>query len=138
MQILLRCAALFVAGCSAAFGSIGCAGPPEPSPSVELRLASAVDTVALAPIGAATDALSDAEARAKFEGRAIERLEASGIRVVPAAVFDRSWQRYADDVGGVYDAATGVVDAARFEIVRAAVYRELAETDGVDAVLVFR
>ena len=117
---------------------MGCASLPERPSSLELRLTGAVDTVAIASVGAAADALSDAEAQAKFGGRAIERLEAAGIRVVRAEPFDRLWQRYADDVEGVYDVSTGAVDPVRFEIVRDAVYRELVEAEDVDAVLVLR
>ena len=138
MRILSWSAALLAVGGSAAVGSMGCASLPERPSSLELRLTGSVDTVAISPVGASADALSDAEAQVKFEGRAIERLEAAGIRVVRADTFDRFWQRYADDVGGVYDVSTGAVDPVRFEIVRDAVYRELVEVEDVDAVLVLR
>lgn len=138
MRILLRNAACVGVGCAVLVLANGCATPPQRGSTLESRLIAEVDTVALAPVGAAPDALSDAEARRLFEKRATERLEQVGFRVVPGKVYDRMWARYADEVGGVYDESTGEADDARLEIVRDAVYRELSEVHGVDAVLALR
>jgi hypothetical protein len=94
-----------------------------------------VKTIAVARISSSTHWLSDEQVRAAFEGRVSKRLAATGVEVVPVSAWDDLWRRYADDVGGVYDAQTGEADEEKFETVRDAVIPELVESRRVDAFL---
>lgn len=94
-----------------------------------------VKTVAIASLGSRVPRLSSDQVAAVFEGRAVERLEKAGVAVVGTGVWEEVWRRYADDIGGVYDATTGEADEEKYTTVKEAVTRELVEEHGVDAIL---
>ncbi len=91
--------------------------------------------MALAPLQSWIAGVKSEQVEGAFEQRAIDHLERAGRTVVEPAVWKAIWQRYADDVGGVYDVSTGVADEEKLATVQDAVIRELVETRGIDGIL---
>ncbi len=105
-------------------------------PSSELR--DRVRTIALAPVAANPNLVDREYTRAQIEPILIERLRAGGFGVVLSEEMERFWRRAANDVGAVFDPVSGEVDEERFEVVEAAVYRDLRAEHKADAVLYVR
>ncbi len=119
----------------ACLGFLACAGAGRQQEQEYAALREKVKTIAVARISSSTHWLSHEQVRTAFEGRVSKRLAAAGVEVVPVSAWDELWTRYADDVGGVFDAQTGEADQEKFEVVRDAVIRELVESRRVDAFL---
>lgn len=113
----------------------GCATREPPTGVDHSDVRARMKTVAFAPFRSLTAIVRREQVQVAFEGRATERLIRAGVKVVAPAVWDELWRRYADDVGGVYDASTGEADEEKYAAVRNAVYRELVETHDVDGIL---
>ena len=74
--------------------------------------------------------------RAEFERLFAQELERRGYTVTPSSVFAETWKRFSSDLGGVYDAVTGVADDAKWDAAWGHTLRELERGRGVDAALV--
>lgn len=114
-----------------------CVRPPPYNPfkTASREVRDRVQTIALAPLTAASTLADRKSAWAQLEPMVTERLKAGGFAVVPSEEMEKLWRRAANDVGGVFDPVTGEVDKTRFETVEAAVYRDLGTDRDVDAVL---
>jgi hypothetical protein len=118
-----------------ALGPSGCATKPPPAEPEVPRIGKEVKTIALAPLDSWIGTVKPEQVEAAFERRAVDHLERAGRTVVEPAVWKAIWRRYADDVGGLFDASTGKADEKKLATVREAVIRELVETRAIDGVL---
>lgn len=117
------------------FGLVGCQArrvPVEPDYS---GIRAKAHKVALASMTSQAAIVSPVRAEEVFIARSQDLLRRGGVEVVELAVWESAWRRSADDVGGIYDPSTGEVDEKKHAIVLDAVYRELVESHGIDAIL---
>jgi hypothetical protein len=116
-------------------GAAGCGTKRADEEDAGEAIRAKVRTVAIVPPFSATIVVEREQVEEAFLGRTIDRLAASGLKVVGPEIWDEIWRRYAGDVGGVYDASTGKSDQEKYRTVADATYRELVEAHSVDAIL---
>ena len=116
---------------AAAFGAAAEEYEPHKTPRAQFR--TQVDRIALRPLRL-DPGIADAT-RDRFEPLIRAELEARGYGVVGSSQFRDTWVRFARDLGGVYDAATGSPIEEKHKLAWEHTTRELERTLGVDAVL---
>ena len=106
---------------------------PFHTPASELR--QRIQTIAVAPLAASSEFIDRDRLRSQVEPLVADRLRAGAFEVIPSDEVGRLLEQVGREVGDVFDPLTGEVDDERFDLVRGAVYRDLAAQHGVDAVL---
>jgi hypothetical protein len=121
----------------ALLATAGCVTPQQYDPFkvAEADLRSRVDTIALAPLRVSADLADPSAARAAIEPLVAAKLERAGFRVVASVEFDALWRAAASVIGDVFDPKTGELNKERWEAVEDAVYHDLAQQRGADALL---
>jgi hypothetical protein len=84
-----------------------------------------VKVIAMEPFTVPVDVVLSGELRIKLEQILLEELENRGYQVLPSIEFDSRWQRYSEQIGGVYDPQTGIRDEEKYGIVWDFTTREL-------------
>ncbi len=100
------------------------------------RLFESLQTIALDPIcacGLPADLRGIDLGRGKFDSLITAELSNAGYRLVPAAESQAIWDRLADSLGGLFNAASGEIDSVRLHSVRARTLQELRERFHADA-----
>jgi len=113
----------------------GCVTPYNPFKVSQAELRRRVRTIALYPLVTNADLVNPDEARALIEPLIARQLAAGGFKVVGSEEVARMRGEAAKSVGELYDPKTGEMNEANSKVVDAAVHRELALKDHVDAIL---
>lgn len=117
--------------------AMACHRPPSGFIVPDHEVRAEVSTVAIAKVAVPDITAAPEEVRTLIESESARRLEAAGLAVVDASVWEALWRQSADQVGGLIDPVTRGVDEERFEQVRDAVQGELRSQHGVDAIVHF-
>lgn len=117
--------------------AVGCHRPPSGFFVPDREVRAEVSTVAIATVAVPDVTATPEKVRTLIETESAQRLEAAGLTVVDASVWEALWRQSADQVGGLIDPVTRGVDEQKFERVREAVEGELRSRHGVDAVAYF-
>lgn len=126
-MLVLAVVALIGAGCATA--------PYDPFKIPRDEFYGKIKTIALAPVGVPDD-LEDAEpVKATFASLVEAKLRAAGFAAVPAREYAALQKSMAEQVGGLFDPATGRRDEAKVRTIREYVVRELNTKFQADAVL---
>jgi len=118
--------------------AVGCAGStPKTNPFAVSKqdIRDRVKTVAVATVRMDDDIPNATQAKQDFGELIANELTSLGFQVVPAAEFEKVFNRLRDEAGGFFDPNTGKADNEKYKKVQELCRREMATKFHADAVL---
>jgi hypothetical protein len=126
---------LLISALAAALIEAGCAttAPYNPFKISQDEFYSRTKIIALAPVTIPQNLEDPEPVKAKLESLIEAKLRGAGFAVVPSRESMAIWKRMTEQVGGLFDPATGQRDESKFKVVRDYTLRELNTKFNVDA-----
>lgn len=115
----------------------GCATAPAYNPYLvpKSQVQSQVKSIALSPVRFPPVVEKAQGAKEKIELLITAKLTQAGYSVVPSKEFGGVWDRFVEQVGGIFDPVTGKADEGKIKVVREHTRREMTNRFKINAFL---